>query len=77
MTNDAPKFVIAWDLRPRPGSRLMRIAGELWAAYEDESPKWGRSLIFESVRIVRRVRTYPPDWRELPDEQLYAVSWSR
>jgi hypothetical protein len=77
MSTGEHKFVIAWDLPPKPGSRKLRIAGELWYAYEDDHPEWGRSLIFESVKVARRVRNYPANWRELTDDQLYALSWSR
>ena len=35
----------------------------------------GRSLIFWSDGAVRRVRDYPTDWHELPDEELAQLSW--
>jgi hypothetical protein len=31
------------------------------------------SLIFESDAAVRRVRNYPPNWHELPDDELAAL----
>ena len=34
-------------------------------------------LVFESDYVVRRVRDYPENWRELPDEALFALSASR
>ena len=50
-----------------------------WWVYELESGPYdrrsGRSLIFESDGVLRRVRDYPADWRELSDAQLMAVSW--
>lgn len=33
------------------------------------------SLIFESEVSFRRVRDYPRSWRQLGDEELYALSW--
>ena len=33
------------------------------------------SLIFASDAAVRRVRDYPPDWFDLPDNELLALSW--
>lgn len=35
----------------------------------------GPTLVFESENIVRRVRSYPSNWRELPDMELFALSW--
>ena len=34
-------------------------------------------LFFESVRVVRRVRTYPHDWRALDVPALERLSWAR
>lgn len=52
-----------------------------WRVYELESGPYDRrsgcSLIFESDGVLRRVRDYPADWRELPDTELMAVSWRR
>lgn len=36
-----------------------------------------RVLIFESDKIARRVREFPPTWRELSDEDLWKLSWKR
>lgn len=36
----------------------------------------GLSLIFSSDSAVRRVRDYPADWIDLPDEALAALSWN-
>ena len=35
------------------------------------------TLVFMGGAVARRVRTYPTNWRELPDDELYALSWSR
>jgi hypothetical protein len=34
-----------------------------------------RFLLFESGSLAWRLWTYPPDWRELPDERLAALGW--
>jgi hypothetical protein len=35
------------------------------------------TLVFLGASIARRVRSYPANWRELTDNELYALSWSR
>lgn len=61
----------------RAGGRWIRLAGEDWLVYELMMPydRRGPTLVFESEDIVRRVRTYPPEWRELADDDLFALSW--
>jgi hypothetical protein len=62
----------------RENARRFLVAGELWSVYEDPAGmSRPSSLIFESDRAARRVRNYPANWRELLDEQLYVLSWSR
>ena len=34
----------------------------------------GSSLVFDAVDLVRRVRSFPPDWFELPDSELMELS---
>ena len=63
--------------RTRQAERRFVIAGEAWAVWEDMRPPVGPSLVFEISKIARRVHNYPANWRELPDDQLYALSWSR
>jgi hypothetical protein len=68
-----------FELRQRTHSRRFVVGGVSWSAYEDpdpEPPKCGPALVFESDHVVRRVRSYPEDWRDLPDEELYTLSWS-
>jgi hypothetical protein len=52
-----------------------------WRVYELESGPYdrrsGRSLIFESDGVLRRVRDYPEEWRALSDAELMEVSWRR
>jgi hypothetical protein len=35
----------------------------------------GACLIFECEGVVRRVRTFPVNWRDLEDEKLALLSW--
>jgi hypothetical protein len=34
------------------------------------------SLVFESAQAMRRVRSFPSAWRDLTDEDLFALSWN-
>lgn len=54
-------------------------SGAYWSVHEITDPlsPTGRSLIFVSDYGFRRVRTYPPDWRELGWDALWALSWGR
>lgn len=66
--------------RDRPARRHFQIAEEIWIVFEDtgtEAPTFGPCLVFYGPGVARRVRTYPAHWQELPDEQLYALSWGR
>ena len=62
-------------------SRTIYTDDGQWHVYEVESGPYdrrsGRSLIFESDGVLRRVRDYPSDWRELSDAELMVVSWRR
>jgi hypothetical protein len=53
--------------------------GTRWQVYEQEFSDYdrrrGSSLIFAAETAVRRVRDYPPNWRELSDAELTALSW--
>jgi hypothetical protein len=53
--------------------------GARWRVYEqvvsDYDRRRGTSLIFASEAAVRRVRTFPADWRSLSDEELGRLSW--
>lgn len=37
----------------------------------------GNSLVFINADVMRRVRSYPANWYELSDQDLYAVSLGR
>lgn len=54
--------------------RHFKAAGQDWTVYEDSTAE--HVLIFETDRVARRVRTYPANWAELPDEDLHILSWS-
>ena len=49
-----------------------RVFEVAFAEYDRRS---GMSLIFSSDAAVRRVRDYPPDWFDLDDAHLAALSW--
>lgn len=63
--------------RVRQAERRFVIAGEGWCVWEDAYSPNGSSLVFENTSVARRVREYPANWRDLPDEKLYALSWER
>jgi hypothetical protein len=62
----------------RQAGRIIWSDDTRWCVYESHSPfdrRHGPTLLFESDAVVRRVRDYPANWRELSDDDLYAVSW--
>jgi hypothetical protein len=65
--------------RARDAARLV-IDVEQWLVYELPPLTFDRraaaSLVFESETVLRRVRDYPEDWRELSDADLFALSLS-
>ena len=63
--------------RSHRAERRFTADGEGWAVWEDSLSPGGPSLVFETNKIARRVHEYPANWRELSDEQLRAISWSR
>lgn len=66
--------------RASPASRvrLLYVDGRDWKVREEPIPyadrRAGMSLIFESISLIRRVRNYPADWFDLPDEELFQLS---
>jgi len=60
-------------------ARQLWVDGVLWFAYELPASSFDRrstaSLVFESDAMMRRIRNYPADWRQLEDEELFALSW--
>jgi len=63
--------------RTHEAERRFTVAEEAWAVWEDLRIPLRPSLVFENTKIARRVHEYPANWRELSDEDLYAVSWAR
>ena len=64
----------------REDARWVLADGQQWCVYEDEDPydrRRGPSLIFEGSDVVRRVKRFPENWRELADDVLFALSWQR
>jgi len=54
------------------------IEGQNWLAYEATDRITNTTtLIFVGPGTARRVRTYPANWRELSDIELYSLSWER
>jgi hypothetical protein len=64
---------------PTSGVRSIRDeTGRWWKVREivasDYDRRGSRALVFETADIMRRVRHFPPNWRELTDAELYALS---
>jgi hypothetical protein len=63
-----------------PDERQILGDNEVWSVYEMLSSGADHdrpSLIFASAKIARRVRTFPANWRELTDGELYEISHLR
>ena len=54
------------------GRRIIAPDGVQWWVYELDlrADREGASLVFESENVVRRLRVFPVDWRELSDATL-------
>jgi hypothetical protein len=63
---------------PDARSRIITLEGQSWSVREvaatDVLPS---TLVFAADKLARRVRAYPPNWYELPDRELMALSWTR
>lgn len=61
--------------------RVIETGDGQWRVYELDGGQYDRraspSLVFESDGVLRRVRDYPGNWRELSDGELMEVSWRR
>ena len=59
---------------------VIMIGHDEWRVYELGPAPYDRrganSLVFESDGVMRRVRSYPENWRELSPEALVALSWT-
>jgi hypothetical protein len=69
-----------WLRLARRAAREIFVDGMPWLVYELPPGPFDRrtspSLVFETETTVRRVRSYPPGWRDLSDADLFALSWS-
>lgn len=58
---------------------VITIEHEAWRVYElapaSYDRRGGNTLVFETEGVIRRVRNYPDNWRELSPEALLALSW--
>lgn len=61
-----------------PGTRTLDGEQGCWTVREVadtiDGGRGGKSLVFESDSVMRRVRTYPRSWFLLSDAELYALS---
>jgi hypothetical protein len=61
-----------------PVVRKLQAEGELWVVREVAAPfldrRGGMHLVFESTYAMRRVRSFPSNWSQLGDDDLYALS---
>ena len=68
-------------LAQRTGARRLVIKSVPWLVYELPANPFDRrsslTLVFETDDTMRRVRSFPADWRALSDVDLFALSWTR
>lgn len=65
-----------------PRSRVIADEeGRIWTVEQlrptPTDPIQASSLVFTTESLIRRVRRFPPNWSELPDVELYALSLRR
>ena len=65
--DDTSRLILGASL---PNARRLEAASVLWYVYEVAPDHDGPSLVFENPHVVRRVRNYPKNWHDLPDEEL-------
>lgn len=72
---DTPEFI---DRDPPP--RVLIVAGIRWSVSEAPNRYDRRlraDLVFDAGALTMRVRHYPAKWRELSDDDLWDLAWSR
>ena len=78
---DDPKATLEWLQAARQAARKIFVDNVPWVVYELPPAPFDRrrapSLVFETEDTVRRVRSFPDDWRSLSDAELFALSWTR
>jgi hypothetical protein len=61
-----------------PRVRQLIADEQLWTVHEVASPQFDRRggihLVFESEGVMRRIRSYPANWFDLSDAELYALT---
>lgn len=66
-----------WRLAGTGAERTFVIDAHVWTVREMVDPVTSQPvLIFLGTGVARRVRTYPANWPELSDADLYNLSWS-
>jgi hypothetical protein len=63
----------------REDARVIVVNEVRWLVYEHAPTldrRAGPTLVFETDDVMRRVRTFPADWRDLSDARLYELSWT-
>lgn len=76
---------VAITIDPRavaPARSFIMGDGTLWtvseyAAGSAVAKDGGACLVFASPDVTRIVRCFPPDWRYLDADELFALSWNR
>jgi len=70
-----------WLRAARRAGRQICVDDVPWLVYELPQAPFDRrstpSLVFETEDTIRRIRAYPDDWRQLSDDDLFALSWTR
>jgi hypothetical protein len=68
-----------FDEAPETGRRTFYHDNVLWVVGERPARasdiQRTPHLVFESDDCIRRVRNFPPNWRELEGPELYELSW--
>ena len=80
MTHDPSDAEMQHAAEASNGRRCFVVNGVAWSVRVAANPYDRRTrpdLIFDSDTAVRRVRNYPSNWRELPDDLLFALSHER
>lgn len=78
MTEHGSPEGTVWTRNPLAPTRHVRDArGRVWQVFEMVSAYDRRSspvLVFTTEGLARRVRNYPPNWHDLPEEQLATIA---
>jgi len=82
MTDDRPRSPFQLlHLAQRTAARRLHVDGAPWLVYELPANPFDRrsslTLVFETDDTMRRVRSFPANWRTLSDADLFALSWTR